>query len=334
MIGEEKHEPVTRTGDVWLLGNHRLACGDNSDAVIVNNLFEGKKSRLLFTSPPYDNQRSYTVGTISWTHMMQGMTNNIPYTDDMQILVNLGVIHRDGEWQPYWNDWIEWCRIVGWRRFAWYVWDMGRALPGVWCGRFAPNFEFIFHFNQKARIPNKIIKCSTAGKPTKETQNGGLRRKDGTPPPKWTDGGKPVQEWRIPTSIVRVNRHVIQGIEREHPAVFPPALPEFIMRAWTDEGDIVYDPFVGSGSSLIGAENTNRKCYAVDIAPEYIDIAIRRWLKMNSTYYRAVLESNGKTFKEVADERGVEMPDDKNFRELTGTKILDYEPKSDLTEFM
>jgi hypothetical protein len=49
--------------------------------------------------------------------------------DDGQVLVNLGLVHRDNEWQPYWQDWLEWMREEGWRRFGLYVWDQGAGMP-------------------------------------------------------------------------------------------------------------------------------------------------------------------------------------------------------------
>jgi hypothetical protein len=71
--------------------------------------------------------------------------------------VNIGLIHRDGEWVPYWEGWIEWMRSAGWRRFGWYVWDQGWGLPGDWNGRLAPSHEFIFHFNHVAGLLRKTV---------------------------------------------------------------------------------------------------------------------------------------------------------------------------------
>jgi DNA modification methylase len=70
---------------------------------------------------------------------------------DGQVLVNLGLIHRDNEWQPYWAGWLDWMRARGWRRFGLYTWDQGPGLPGDWNGRLSPAFELLFHFNREAR---------------------------------------------------------------------------------------------------------------------------------------------------------------------------------------
>jgi DNA modification methylase len=120
---------------------------------------DGEKADLCFTSPPYGQQRDYGVAkelVQDWDGLMRGVFANLPMSDDGQVLVNLGLIHRDGEWLPYWDGWIEWMREQGWRRFGWYVWDQGSGLPGDWSGRFAPSFEFVFHFNLESVKPEQV----------------------------------------------------------------------------------------------------------------------------------------------------------------------------------
>ena len=157
--------PVSRVGDLWQIGPHRLLCGDSADISAIDQLFDGQSADLVFTSPPYANQRRYTTGRIIyWDGLMQGVFGvmNAHVHDHAQVLVNLGIIHENNEWQPYWDNWIAWMRTQGWRRFGWYVWDQVSQVPGHWFGRFAPRHEFIFHFNHHARQPNKIIPCKYA----------------------------------------------------------------------------------------------------------------------------------------------------------------------------
>jgi hypothetical protein len=156
--------PVSRIGDVWGIGSHRLICGDATDPTVIAKLMQGDAARLCFTSPPYGNQRDYTSGGVKdWDGLMRGVFAKVPMADDGQVLVNLGLIHRDNEVIPYWDAWLGWMRSQGWRRFAWYVWDQGPGMPGDWAGRFAPSFEFVFHFNRASRKPNKIVPCKHAG---------------------------------------------------------------------------------------------------------------------------------------------------------------------------
>ncbi|MBS7789391.1 ParB N-terminal domain-containing protein [Roseococcus sp. SDR] len=270
-------QAVARVGDIWRMGDHRLACGDSTNSSTIARVMGPERAALLFTSPPYGNQRDYTTGgVLDWDALMQGVFQHldIALARDAQVLVNLGLIHRDNEWQPYWSGWLDWMRAQGWRRFGLYAWDQGPGLPGDWNGRLSPAFELLFHFNREARRPNKIIPCRWAGHVNSE--KGGLRAKDGTVG-EWQHAGQGVQETRIPDSVLRITRHKARGIETEHPAVFPVALPEFLMRAYADDGDIVFEPFAGAGTSIIAGQRTGRRVRAIELAPAYVDLAIARW---------------------------------------------------------
>ena len=113
--------PITKPGDIWALGKHRLCCGDATDPAAVARLMQGDAATLMFTSPPYAQQRDYGAAKEKvgdWDALMQGVFTAAPVTDEAQLLVNLGLVHRDSEWQPYWEGWVEWMRKSGWRRFG------------------------------------------------------------------------------------------------------------------------------------------------------------------------------------------------------------------------
>lgn len=305
---EPPRNPVSRSGDLWRMGEHRLLCGDSTDGAAIARLMESERAALLFTSPPYGNQRNYTTGGIGdWEALMRGVFGRLDdvMAQDGQVLVNLGMIHRDNEWQPYWNGWLDWMRASGWRRFGFYVWDQGPGLPGDWNGRLAPAFELLFHFNREMRKPNKIVPCKWAGHIN--DSHGGMRGKDGTVG-EWTHAGQGVQETRIPDNVLRITRHKARGIETEHPAVFPVALPEFVMNTYSDQNDIVFEPFAGSGTTLVAGERAGRRVRAIELAPEYVDVALLRWRQLfpSST---VVLDGDGQSFEAVAAERGIEIDD-------------------------
>ena len=285
-VPEPPVDPITKPGDLWLLGDHRLLCGDSTKAADVERLMAGAKADLCFTSPPYGQQRDYTKEgkekCQDWDGLMRGVFANLPMAEAGQVLVNLGLIHRDGEWLPYWDGWIAWMREQGWRRFGWYVWDQGSGLPGDWNGRLAPSHEFVWHFNKESQRPEKCV-------PKKETSGpmgSNLRSKSGVnaaPSSVCKDDDK------IPDSVIRVNRNTAHGTG--HPATFPVPLPTVAMRCWPGSA---YEPFCGSGTTLIAAEQLGRKCYGMEISPAYCDVIVKRWETL--TGKKATLEvPNGKT---------------------------------------
>lgn len=301
-IPETPMHPVTGTSDVWLLGDgHRLVCGDSTNPDHVAALMQGKLADLCFTSPPYVNQRDYINGIGDWDTLMQGVFTSLPMTPEAQVLVNLGIFHRDDEWQPYWYAWIDWMRTVGWRRFGWYVWDKGWGAPGDWHGHLAPSHEFIFHFN---RVSGKAHK--TKAKDRKNVTSGLLgkqrtRHKDGSTRPLGNQVAT-TQPNKIPDSVLRINRQVGSVDEGlGHPAVFPVALVDEIVTAFSETGDIVFEPFCGSGTSIISADKNGRKCYGIEISPQYVDVAVKRFQTIIGV--DAILESTGKTYTEMALER-------------------------------
>jgi DNA modification methylase len=313
-IGESSDEdipdapvnPVSRTGDVWQLGAHRVICGDASDPAVVAALMQGEQASLCFTSPPYGNQRDYTSGGIAdWDGLMQAVFANLPMAESAQVLVNLGLIHRDNEVVPYWDGWLGRMRTKGWRRFAWYVWDQGPGMPGDWSGRLAPSFEFIFHFNRQSRRPNKTVPCRHAGQESHLRADGSstaMRSKDGEVGG-WAHKGQPTQDNKIPDSVIRVMRHKGKiGQDIDHPAVFPVALPQFVIESYTDVGEIVFEPFCGSGTTLLAAQRTGRVVRATEIAPEYVDVTVKRF-QQNFSGAAVTLLATGQSFDEVARDR-------------------------------
>ena len=276
-VPEPPIDPITKPGDLWILGRHRLLCGDATKAEDVGRVMDGEKAALCFTSPPYDQQRDYGDASdcSDWDGLMTGVFACLPMSADGQVLVNIGLIHQDCEWVPYWEKWIEWMRGQGWRRFGWYVWDQGHGLRGDWHGRMAPSHEWLFHFNRNAVTPEKWIECKCAGE-----KGGVLRNPDGG----FNEASSPiVQAHKIPDSVWRVER--AKGGVQGHPAPFGVELPAVALRSW---GGDVYDPFLGSGTTLIAAEQLDRRCFCLEIEPKYCDVVVERW--QNLTGEKAVLE--------------------------------------------
>lgn len=266
-------------GDVFALGKHRLMCGDSTSQEDVARLFDGQTFDLCFTSPPYSNQRTYHLGSFDWHSLMIGTFDQIIANGKpaCHILINLGLSHKKRQVDLYWLDWLMHCASTGWPVFGWYVWDKLEALPGEWGGRLAPAHEFIFHFNQCRKYPNKWIETKYTEQIRNREHRSALRdTNDMVEIPYSPD--KYGQDFKIPDSVIRLHpQKARDAFTLKHPATFPVALPEFIYRTWSNPDDIVYEPFCGSGTSIIAGENLNRRVYAMEISPEYCELALERW---------------------------------------------------------
>ena len=265
---------ITKPGDLWIIGPHKLICGSSADPIIVASLMANERADLSFTSPPYLHQRDYLTPIGDWYELMRGSCTILPMRDEGQVIVNLGNVHRNGEVQTYWFDWQHWMRTQGWRFFGWYVWDKGAGLPGDWNGRLAPSYEHLFHFNRTTRKPNKT-KQKQPNSIKYYTGKGMLREPDGS---KGTVSNRAasLSALKIPDDVIRVRRENGLGLARNYPAVFPVGLPMEMITAYSDPGQIIYEPFAGAGTTIIAAQRTGRRCYAVELQPEYCDNAIRR----------------------------------------------------------
>lgn len=231
---------------------------------------------LIVTSPPYAAQRNYVTFIGDNYESLLGPLGDIPSKSDTQILVNLGLVHKDGFVVEYWNPMKRDMEKSGWRLFGWYVWDKQDAMAGDWNGRLAPAHEFIFHFNKQARQPNKVVTCKGAGL-LGYKGNTGLRRADGSLSG-WTGTGKPTQDFKIADSVIRLQpqKDRTDLLVREHPVVFPIDLPRVLIDSYSSPGDTIADPFTGSGTTAIAAARMGRRFVGAEIEPKYFDLACRR----------------------------------------------------------
>lgn len=228
------------------------------------------KVDAVITSPPYAQQRVYGDPIKDWRSLV-GTLAQTPSHAGTQILVNLGLIHRDGEVIEYWEPFKVDMRSAGWKLFGWFVWDKGFGVPCGDVNRLPLAHEWIFQFNRAAKKPNKWVRSKDRTIPGR-----GIRQPDGSLKT-LTSPSLVGQPYKMPDSVIRLPPHQARnGIENLHPAIFPVDFASHLIRTFSDSGNIILDPFMGSGTTGVAAVKLGRKFIGIEIEPKYFDIACRR----------------------------------------------------------
>ena len=263
-----------KRGDIWLLGNHRLMCGDSTKREDVERLMDGKKAELLFTSPPYSDMRTYGGGKdLLVDNLSEFVSVFGPYVNYQ--VINLGIQRKNGEIFEYWNEYIRKAREVDYKFLSWNVWNRETARSiGQQRAFFPIAHEWIFIFGKESKDINKTKEKSAFTKQDKRLVKT-RRQKDGST--KYSSVGNLIGSMTKMTSVFTSQPELSNAVRKTHPATFPVLFPQEFIKAMTKINDIVVDPFLGSGSTLIAAEKTNRICYGMEIDEKYCDVIIKRW---------------------------------------------------------
>lgn len=254
----EVKEPIVRKGDLWLLGKHRLLCGDSYFIDDVERLMDGKNADVLYTDPPYgmNLDTDYSkFGKTSHNVFSKVIGDNKQF--DAQLILpffqNAKEIFLWGA-----DYYVETLNRNYPELGSWIIWDkrsVGEDI-GKMDKMFGSSFETCWSKNKHKREIARVLK---------ETGCFAARGED----------------------------------KQVHPTQKPIALHEFFFERWVDKGDLVVDLFLGSGSTLIACEKTNRKCYGIEIDPHYCTVILNRW--RNFTGKEPILESTGQTLKEIEE---------------------------------
>lgn len=279
LIGEEREggmelepvdDPISRNGDLWICDNHRILCGDATSPLDVGALVGFAKPVLMVTDPPYGIFLDPT-----WRER-----------------ANLGRLRQTGTVAN--DDRVDWS--AAYRLFTGdvaYVWHAGVHAAEVATSLEATGF----------RIRSQIIWAKqhfalSRGDYHWQHEPCWYAVREGKSS-NWSGDRKQSTLWEV------ANLNPFGGSREEEATGHGTQKPLELMRLPilnnTNSGEIVYDPFLGSGTTLIAAEQTGRFCYAIDIDPRYVDVAIRRWEKHSGK--PAVLAGDGRTLDEISAER-------------------------------
>ena len=268
-IPEPPKEAVTRKGDLWILGEHRLLCGDSTNEIDVARLTNGEKASLFATDPPYCvdyTGANRPTGGHDWSDVYHEVDipnakefinkfyrvglkfikeNTALYLwhaskrramiegicDELGVLIHQQII------------WVKPCAVL---TYSFYSWRHEPCLL-MWV---------------KGKKPFYKPKDKSIG--TVWTIDF-LRTGDPTKPEYYSD------VWELDWEGKKRNSGLL------HPTVKPTEVFAIPMRVHTSVGDICYEPFCGSGSQIIAAERLNRRCFALELEPIFCDVTVRRW---------------------------------------------------------
>jgi len=272
---------TSRRGDVWQLGSHRVLCGDATCPADYDQLLQGRAVRLTATDAPYNLE---VGGCVSTTEKYREFKNGSGEMTSAQFTEFLGKVGQlaaqhsvDGAIGAFFMDWRHIRELMDAMREPYgelkqlCVWAKPQAGMGTF---YRQQHELILIF-KKGDAPN--VNNFELG------QNGRYRSN--------------LWQYPNPNRSGKNQDPAIAG----HPTPKPVALVADCIRDLSHHGEVILDPFLGSGTTIIAAERTGRHAYGLEIDPLYVDALVRRW--QNFTGLKGTLQATGQTFDEVVAER-------------------------------
>ncbi|MFZ1415775.1 MAG: DNA methyltransferase [Defluviicoccus sp.] len=264
-VPELPTEPVSRPGDLWVLGHHRLLCGDATAADDVTRLLGGTRPNLLVSDPPY------------------GVAYDPAWRNDAGVsaTARTGTVRNDD--RADWRD--AWALFPGDVAYVWHAGIHARTVAESLdaCG-FTIRSQLIW-------VKNRFVLSRGhyhwQHEPCFYAVRGGGRSC-------WQGARDQSTVWPIATNADD-DAATVHGTQKPVECMLRPMLNN------SARGDAVYEPFAGSGTTVIAAEKSGRRCFGMEIDPRYCDVIVTRW--QSFTGRKAALDDGGRTFDAVAGER-------------------------------
>jgi DNA modification methylase len=272
-VPEVQPDPITKPGDVWLLGKHRVMCGDSTSIDAVDILMDGKKADLCFTSPPYNLGDSVALRNgarkgkksayndfnddADWSNLMVGFINNAMLNANV-VCVNVQMLTGNKfDLLKLFSAYSENTIDIG-------IWSKTNPPPAMADGVMNSAFEFMWFLSNEEK-PNRRIKTANFDR--------------GTFSNVFSSGTASGHDASV------------------HGAVFPSKIAEHYVSNCSPVGSLVLDLFGGTGTTLIACEKTGREARLMELDPKYVDVIVRRWQEF--TGKQATHAATGATFSEV-----------------------------------
>jgi DNA modification methylase len=280
---ENSGPPVSRLGDVWMLGKHILVCGDSTNAATYKLLMDDDKAEFVFTDPPYNVKIDGNVSGLGRVKhrefpMASGEMSESQFTAFLSsVYAPLCTYSTDGSIHQICMDWRHMREMLaaGDANYSELknvcIWNKTNAGMGTF---YRSKHEFVFVWKNGSAPHLNTFELGQHGRHRANV---------------WDYDG---------VNTMRAGRMEELAL---HPTVKPVAMVADAIKDCSKRGSLVLDPFCGSGTILIAAEKTGRRARAIELDPKYVDVAIRRWEQY--TGKSAVLALWGETFDEVSEAR-------------------------------
>jgi DNA modification methylase len=279
--------PVSKIGDLWMLGNHRALCGSALDAAAFAALMGDERAATIFTDAPYNVRIDGHVSGLGAIHhrpfpMASGEMNKAEFTAFLgQAFRNLAAFSLDGSLHYICMDWRHLDELLAAGREAYSelknlcIWVKDNGGMG---SLYRSQHELVFVLKQGRSAHCNNVRLGQYGRNRSNV-------------------------WRYPgaNSFARSSKE--GNLLALHPTVKPVAMVADAILDASARGDIVLDAFLGSGTTLIAAERTGRRCYGLELDPGYVDTIVRRWQKLSGG--SALNAISGRNFDDLAREAEV-----------------------------
>jgi DNA modification methylase len=276
--------PLSKIGDAWVLGRHRVLCGDARDAAAFTMLLGEERAAMVFTDPPYNVPIDGHAGGLGAIHhrpfpMASGEMDRSEFTAFLrQAFRNLAAFSIDGALHYICIDWRHLDELLVAGRDAYSelknlcVWVKDNAGMG---SLYRSQHELVFVFKHGRNGHRNNVQLGQFGRNRSNV-------------------------WHYPGANSLSRSGAEGNLLALHPTVKPVAMVADAILDCSARGEVVLDGFLGSGTTLIAAERTGRRCYGLELDPGYVDTTIRRWQGLTGGSARHA--ASGRPFDDLARE--------------------------------
>ena len=261
-------DPITKAGDLYELGNHRILCGNSTEKNSTDLVLNHNIPILMVTDPPYGvnyspewrekfrMSKNASLGKVlndhisSWEETWKNFPGNIAYIWHSALFS---------------KDLLEEMERLGFKTISQIIWEKSKMILSR--GDYHWKHEPCFYFVRNGKNHN------------------------------WQGSRTETTVWEI--DVINYSKDKISDEKTKHSTQKPVECMARPIRNNSQEGDGVYEPFLGSGTTLVACEQLNRNCYAIELSPEYVDIAVRRWISIRKSNNKDVIfKKNGNIFED------------------------------------